>query len=74
MIDKYKKSSEIKLQQFKFNYSHIRRVVRDNNITLKQTRLRHVSVTRYIKPVNINNQLKTFLQKDKIIFVQTKLG
>lgn len=49
----------------KFNRSHIRRVVRDNNITLKQTRLRHEPVTRYRKPVNINNQLKTFYKKIK---------
>ena len=30
--------------------SHIRQVVKDNNITLKQTRLRHEPVTRYRKP------------------------
>ena len=49
----------------KFNRSHIRRVVRDNNITLKQTILRHEPVTRYRKPVDINKQLKIFYKKIK---------
>ena len=49
----------------KFNRSYIRRVVRDNNITLEQTRLRHEPVTRYRKPVDINKQLKIFYKKIK---------
>ena len=39
--------------------------MRDNNITLKQTRLRHEPVTRYRKPVDINKQLKIFYKKIK---------
>ncbi len=34
---------------------HLGRVVRDINITLKQTRLRHVPKTRYKKPIVIKN-------------------
>lgn len=45
--------------------SHIRQVVKDNNITLKQTRLRHEPETRYRKPVDINKQLKIFYKKIK---------
>jgi len=39
---------------------HLGRVVRDINITLKQTRLRHVPKTRYKKPIVIKNQIKDF--------------
>ena len=36
---------------------HLGRVVRDINITLKQTRLRYVPKTRYKKPIVIKNQI-----------------
>ena len=39
---------------------HLGRVVRDINITLNQTRLRHVPKTRYKKPIVIKNQIKEF--------------
>ena len=35
------------------------------NITLKQTRLRHVPKTKYNKPIVIKNQLKQFYSKVK---------
>jgi len=44
---------------------HLGRVVRDINITLKQTRLRHVPKTRYKKHIVIKNQLKEFYSKVK---------
>ena len=44
---------------------HLGRVVRDINITLKQTRLRHVPKTRYKKPIVIKNQIKEFYSKVK---------
>jgi transposase len=44
---------------------HLGRVVRDINITLKQTRLRHVPKPRYKKPIVIKNQLKEFYSKVK---------
>ena len=37
---------------------HLGRVVRDNNITLKQRRLRHIPKTRYKKPIVIKNHLR----------------
>ena len=46
---------------------HLDRVVRDINITLKQTRLRHVTKTRYKKLFLIKNQLKEFYSKVKNI-------
>ena len=43
--------------------SHIRQDVKDNNITLKQTRLIHDSETWYRKPIDINKQLKIFYKR-----------
>ena len=55
------------LQKLKEKYTNvdltkmqIYRVVRDNNITLKQTKVRHEPKTRYAKPININRQIKEF--------------
>ena len=42
---------------------HLDRVVRDINITLKQTRLRHVPKTRYKKPIVIKINSKSFIAK-----------
>jgi hypothetical protein len=42
---------------------HLGRIVRDINITLKQTRLRHVSKTRYKKPIIIKIKSKNFIVK-----------
>jgi transposase len=39
---------------------HIGRVIRDNNQTLKQARIRHEPTERYGKPVDISKQLKDF--------------
>ena len=44
---------------------HLGRVVRDINITLKQTRLLHFPKTRYKKPIVIKNQIKEFYSKVK---------
>ena len=44
---------------------YLGRVIRDINITLKQTRLRHVPKTRYKKPIVIKNPLKEFYSKVK---------
>ena len=44
---------------------HLSRIVRDNNITLKQLRLRHEPKTRFKKPVNIKEQLKKFYEEIK---------
>ena len=60
LTNKLNKKFDINLSR-----SHIRQVVKDNNITLKQTRLRHEPETRYRKPVYINKQLKIFYKKIK---------
>ena len=60
LTNKLNKKFDINLSR-----SHIRQVVKDNNITLKQTRLRHEPETRYRKPVDINKQLKIFYKKIK---------
>ena len=44
---------------------HLSRIVRDNNITLKQLTLRHEPKTRFKKHVNIKEQLKKFYEKLK---------
>ena len=41
------------------------RIVRDINITLKQTRLRHIPKTRYKKPIIIKTQIKEFYSNVK---------
>ena len=45
---------------------HLGRIVRDINITLKQTRLRHVPKTRYKKSIVIKNQIKEFYKSRSI--------
>lgn len=39
---------------------HLWRIVRDNNITLKAKRVRHVPTLRFGKPIDINEKLKDF--------------
>jgi hypothetical protein len=39
---------------------HLWRIVRDNNITLKLKRVRHIPQLRFGKPVNIDSQLQNF--------------
>lgn len=58
----------IKLQE-RFNVHlsrfHINRIINDNNITLKATRIRHEPVKRWGKDVNINDNLKIFYNEIK---------
>ena len=56
---------ETKYPDLTLSRVHLGRVVRDINITLKQTRLRHVPKTRYKKPIVIKNQIKEFYSKVK---------
>ena len=53
---------------------HLGRVVRDINITLKQTRLRHVPKTRYKKPIVIKTQIKEFYRKIKHLLLVLELN
>jgi hypothetical protein len=45
--------------------SHLHRIIRDNNITLKLTRIRHEPVKRFGKDIDINNNLKDFYKEIK---------
>ena len=49
------------------NKSHIHRIIRDNNITLKMTRIRHEPIKRFGKDIDINKKLKIFMMKLKNI-------
>jgi transposase len=52
-----------KFDNFIISESQVRRVIRDNNITRKRTRVRHYPDTRYNKPINLNNLMKTFYEE-----------
>jgi len=54
------KSPDAQLSQ-----SHLHRIIRDNNITLKLTRIRHEPVKRFGKNIDINNNLKDFYNEIK---------
>lgn len=60
------------LQKLKEKYNdvnltkmHIYRIVKDNNITLKQTKVRHKPKIRYKKPIDINKQINEFYKTIK---------
>ena len=46
---------------------HVHRIVKDNNITLKITRIRHEPVKRFGKDININSKIKEFYEEVKKI-------
>jgi transposase len=54
-------------KKFNVNLSstHITSVVKDLNITLKQTKVRHEPKTRYKKPIDINKQIDEFYKTIK---------
>jgi transposase len=43
--------------------SHIANIVRDNNITLKQSKLRHEPRTRYRREINIKQEIENFYRE-----------
>ena len=49
-----------KFPNLKLSRYHLARVIRDNNITLKQRRWRHEPVSRFGKPIDIKAQIKAF--------------
>jgi hypothetical protein len=55
--DKYKDANLSTMQIF--------RVINDNNITLKLTRIRHELVKRFGKDININSKIKEFYDEVK---------
>jgi transposase len=56
---------ENKFPNLHLNKSHIHRIINDNNITLKLTRIRHEPVKRFGKDIDINNNLKEFYDEVK---------
>ena len=48
------------------NKSHIHRIIRDNNITLKMTRIRHEPIKRFGKDIDINKNIKKYKLEDII--------
>lgn len=58
--NKLKEKFKIELSRF-----HVNRVVNDNNITLKMTRIRHEPEKRFGKEININQKLKEFYDEVK---------
>ena len=47
------------------NKSHISRIIHNNNITLKMTRIRHEPVKRFGKDIDINKNIKEFYDEVK---------
>ena len=64
-MDKILTKLKTKYPDITLSRVHLGRVVRDINITLKQTRLRHVPITKYKKPIVIKNKIKEFYSKVK---------
>ena len=44
---------------------HVHRIIKNNNITLKITRIRHEPVKRFGKDININSKIKEFYEEVK---------
>ena len=74
-MDEIKKNKTITMTELKhmskekfkveLSWFHINRVVNDNNITLKITRIRHEPEKRFGKEININQKLKEFYDEIK---------
>ena len=53
----------MKFPKFDITERHLGRVVRDNNVTLKATHLRHEPILRFGKPIDINASIKKFYEE-----------
>ena len=75
LVDEITKNKTITMSELmlklkeKFNVSlsrfHINRIINDNNITLKITRIRHEPVKRFGKDIDINKKLDEFYEEIK---------
>jgi transposase len=75
LLDEINKNKTITMSELmlklkeKFNVSlsrfHINRIINDNNITLKITRIRHEPVKRFGKDIDINKKLDEFYEEIK---------
>ena len=54
-----------KYSLFDISRRHLGRVIKDNNITLKITRVRHEPIKRFGKEININQKIKEFYEEVK---------
>ena len=54
-----------KFPDLQISKTHLHRLIHDNNITLKLTRIRHEPVKRFGKDIDINNKLKEFYKEIK---------
>ena len=80
LLDELRTNKTITLQELneklKYKYkidistTQIFRVINDNNITLKQTRIRHEPIKRFGKDININNKLDEFYNQVKKYKIQ----
>lgn len=60
LMIKLKEKHNIELSRY-----HINRIINDNNITLKLTKIRHVPIKRFGKDIDIKKNLKKFYEKIK---------
>ena len=80
LLDEIKKNKTITLQELneklkdkyktEISTTQIFRVINDNNITLKQTRIRDEPIKRFGKEININNKLTDFYNEVKKYKIQ----
>jgi len=80
LLDEIKKNKTITLQELNeklkdkyktdISTTQIFRVINNNNITLKQTRIRHEPIKRFGKEININNKLTDFYNEVKKYKIQ----
>ena len=62
-IQMYMSNIKEKYSDFEISNSQLSRVIRDNNLTRKRTRIRHYPETRYNKPIDFKKEMKTFYEK-----------
>ena len=59
---------KVKFSDFEISENHLSRVIRENNIIRKRTRIRHYPLTRYGKPIDFKKEMKQFfINIDKFI-------
>ena len=56
---------KLKFPEFNITRRHLSRIVKDNNITLKLTRIRHEPTKRFGKDIDINSKIKEFYEEVK---------
>jgi len=62
-IQMYMTNIKEKYSDFDISNSQLSRVIRDNNLTRKRTRIRHYPETRYNKPIDFKKEMEIFYEK-----------